>query len=383
MVPEPHPLAPVAAPAADPARIAWALQERVKELTCLYGIAQVQSRADRTLDEELAAIVLLLPPAWQYPAATSARITLDGRAFDSPGFRGGAACQAAAIAVAGHERGRVEVFYDGEHAPMDEGPFLHEERSLIDEIARQVGLGVERREGEVERSALAERLRHADRMSTIGQLAAGVAHELNEPLGAILGYSELIRDSFGLPDQTARDLERIIRASLRGREIVRQLLVFARQHAAERKPLRIEPVLREALSLVGARIRRSHVQVHTEIAADLPMVTGDSGQLQQVFVNLCVNAAQAMPAGGQLALRATRAGDGVAVVVEDTGTGMDEDTLRRAFDPFFTTKDVGQGTGLGLSVVHGIVTAHGGTIRASSRPGHGTRFELQLPGVPS
>jgi two-component system NtrC family sensor kinase len=202
-------------------RTQWALRERVKELTCLYGIAQVSDELDLTMEEVARRVVELLPPAWQYPDATAARITLDKTAFCSASFREGPHRQAAEIRVGSSLRGAVEVFYAEEKPEADEGPFLREERSLIGEVAHQVGLMLERHEAESEKTRLQEQLLRADRMATIGQLAAGVAHELNEPLGAILGYAQLQLKSFGLPDHTGRDLDRIVkeigRASCRER----------------------------------------------------------------------------------------------------------------------------------------------------------------------
>ncbi|MBI5837065.1 MAG: PAS domain-containing sensor histidine kinase [Candidatus Eisenbacteria bacterium] len=366
----------------DSSRVEWALRERVKELTCLYGIARAERTPGLSLEELLQRIVDLLPPAWQHPEVATARIRLDGLEVVSHGFAEGPFRQAAEILFLGGRRGAVEVFYVEPRPDSDEGPFLAEERSLIDDVAWQVGLIRQRRLSAEERSRMEEQLRSADRLASVGRLAAGVAHELNEPLAAILGYAELIGQNFGLPDATSRDLGQIVSATLRAREIVRKLLVFARRVPPERRPVKLEPIIRDALLLLRARCERAGVRVALQSGPGLPEIVADAGQLQQVVLNLCANAVQSMARGGTLRVSTVPAGGGVLLTVEDDGEGMTEEVCRQIFTPFFTTKGVGQGTGLGLSVVHGIVTGHGGTIRVESEPGRGTRFEVLLPPEP-
>ena len=361
--------------------IQWALRERVKELVCLYGIAKVAERPGIPLEEVARNIAALLPPAWQHPEVSTARITIDGNAFCSEPFAEGPFCQSADIVVNGAGRGKVEVFYLQERPPFDEGPFLKEERSLINEVARQVALVLERRQAETERERLQEQLRRADRLATIGKLAAGVAHELNEPLGSILGYAQLTLKDFGIPDQMGLNLEKIVKASLHAREIIRKLLLFSRQVPSEKCPVQLNHVVKDSLYLLESRCIKSGVKIGLRLAKDLPEISADGGQMQQVLLNLGVNAIQAMPGGGILKVITEPAGDHVRMIVEDTGVGMEPATLTQIFNPFFTTKDVGQGTGLGLSVVHGIIAGHGGTIHVDSAPGRGSRFEILLPAL--
>lgn len=357
----------------------WALRERVKELTCLYGIAQVADKTNLSMDDVMAHVVALLPPAWQYPECTCARILFDDRGISSPAFVAGDQRQIAPLVVEGRTVGQVEIHYKETCPDADEGPFLKEERSLITEVARQVSLILERRLAHEERAKLEQQLQHADRLATIGRLAAGVAHELNEPLGAILGFAQLTQKNFGIPDQTGRDLEKIVQAALRAREIVRKLLIFARQTSAQKVPVDMNQVVREGLYLPAARWAKTGVKIVLDLAPHLPPVEGDPSLLQQVITNLAVNAFQAMPSGGTLRVGTRQEGREVILLVEDSGEGMNEDVRRQVFTPFFTTKDVGQGTGLGLAVVHGIVTGHGGRITLDSAPGKGTRFHIVFP----
>jgi len=356
-----------------------ALRERVKELTCLYGIAHVIERPGASLQKILGHIVTLLPPAWQYPEITAARIILDGRPYVTPGFGPGKHLQSADIVVGGRKRGTVEVAYLEDRPEFAVGTFLAEEEKLIVAVAREVALIVERREAGEEKSKLQRQLIHADRLATIGQLAAGVAHELNEPLGSILGFAQLVQRCPDLPQPAGRDTEKIITASLYAREVIKKLMVFARQMPPKKVPVDLNQVVEDGFYFLEARCVKAGIEVARDLARDLPQITADPAQLKQVLVNLVVNAVQAMPDGGTLTV-GTQADDGtVSLVVRDTGVGMSPEIQERIFLPFFTTKDVDEGTGIGLAVVHGIVTAHGGSIEVQSQPGAGTRFEIRLP----
>jgi signal transduction histidine kinase len=356
-----------------------ALQERVKELTCLYGLARAVARSERDLAAILGEVVALLPPAWQYPEAARARVVVDDRTYATPGYAEGVLSQAANIMVRGKIRGKVEVNYGDPRPPADEGPFLKEERALIEAVAGEIGSLLERRAVEEERAQLQDQLRHADRLATIGQLAAGVAHELNEPLGTILGFAQLCRKQSGLPEQTVADLDKIVAATLHAREVVRKLMFFARGRPPVREKVNLNQVVEEGLSLIESRAQRAEIKIHRQVEPDLPPILADPNQLHQVLVNLLVNAIQAMPDGGLLTVETYTEADRVVLAVEDQGIGMPPAVLERIFEPFFTTKEVGEGTGLGLPVVHGIVTSHGGTVRVTSKPHKGSRFEVYLP----
>jgi len=356
-----------------------ALRERVKELTCLYGIAQIVEQGSISLKEVFQRIVELLPPAWQYPEITAARVVLDGDSYVTPGFRQSRYQQSADIVIDGRRRGVVKVAYLEEKPELAAGPFLVEEEKLIDAVAREVALIVERKEAAEEKAKLQGQLIHADRLATIGQLAAGVAHELNEPLGSILGFAQLAKKCPNLPEQAEQDMEKIITASLYTREVIRKLMVFARQMPPKKLQVSLNRVVEDGLYFLEARCAKASITVVRGLASDLPEITADPAQLNQVLVNLVVNAVQAMPSGGTLTVNTRVSDSSVLLVVEDTGAGMSEEVLGKVFLPFFTTKDVDEGTGLGLAVVHGIVTAHGGSIDVASRPGQGTRFEVHLP----
>lgn len=355
------------------------LRERIKELRCLYGIAKLVEKPEISLKEILQGIVKLLPPAWLYPNIASARILLDGESYLTSPFQESDQTQAAKIVVEGETQGKLEVFYAEEKPELDEGPFLKEERILIEALAREISLIVIRKRAEEEKLRLQEQLRHADRLATIGQLSAGVAHELNEPIGSVLGYSQLIYKHPDLPSQIKQDAEKIMKASLHAREVVKKLMLFARQTPPKKIRVNLNRVVEEGLYFLESRCEKEGIKVVCSLSENLPEVTADPAQLTQVLVNLVVNSIQAMPKGGELTVQTKALNESVLLIVKDTGVGMSENVMNKIFLPFYTTKDVGRGTGLGLAVVHGIVTSHEGAIHVTSKEGQGTTFKIQLP----
>ncbi len=360
-------------------RLQVALRERVKELTCLYGIAKLAAQPEITLEEVLQRAVELMPPGWLYPDVCCARIVLENATFTTSGFRRPKQSLKADIVVDGERRGFVEVGYIWEKPRLDEGPFLHEERNLIDAVAREVSIIVEQEQAEKERLKLQEQLRHADRLATIGQLGAGLAHELNEPLANILGFAQLAIKDESLSPQTLSDIEKIVSASLHAREVIAKLLVFARETTSKKETMNLNDVVEDGLYFLQSRCAKAGIELTLNLSENLPEIIADRSQLHQVLTNLVVNSLQAMPEGGRLDITTAGSNDHVVMTVRDTGTGISDEVKKKIFDPFFTTKDVDEGTGLGLSVVHGIVTSHGGIIDVESEVGQGTTFVLRLP----
>ena len=355
------------------------LRERIKELTCLYGVAHLAAQTDKSMEEILQGITEVLPSAWLYPEIACAQIVLDGRSYSTAPFREGRHQQRSEINVNGKQRGWIEVAYFEERPELDEGPFLREERVLLDTLAKEIANILIGRQAEQDKLNLEEQVRHADRLATIGQLAAGVAHELNEPLGSILGFSQLAKKCPGLPHQAELDIEKIFNASLHARDIVKKLLIFARQMPPQKIKVNVNQLVEEGLNFFKSRCTKEGIKLICSLSPDLPEVDADPSQLNQVVVNLMVNALQAMPQGGELRIQTLYEGNQVSLIIEDTGVGMSEEVLEKIFTPFFTTKEVGKGTGLGLPVVHGIITSHGGSIKVESKVGQGTKFDIQLP----
>ena len=233
-------------------------------------------------------------------------------------------------------------------------------------------------------------LLQAEKLSAIGQLVAGVAHELNNPLTSVIGYAQLLEEELSdapvAPEkqsQFASDLRRIAEESERAARIVRNLLAFARRQAAERTPQDVVELFGRVLSLRTYEHRLNNIELQVDFEPDLPMVIADGGQLQQALLNLVLNAEQAMRGRANRRLHVGARFDAAAAAVElfvaDSGHGIENANLTKIFDPFFTTRDVGEGTGLGLSICYGIVRDHGGQIVVLSRSGVGTTFSLLLP----
>ncbi|MFZ5763223.1 MAG: GAF domain-containing protein [Thermodesulfobacteriota bacterium] len=248
-----------------------------------------------------------------------------------------------------------------------------------------------------EQRLMEEHLRQVQKMEAMGTLAGGIAHDFNNILSPILGYAELAQTRLGANDPLAGDLRQIVKAANRAKELVQQILTFSRRAEHAKKPLQPQLLVKEALKLLRASLP-STIEIRQEIPVDCGTIMGDPTQLHQVVMNLCTNAFHAMRAtGGVLAVRMARieigesdlkvaalnlaAGPYVLLEVSDTGCGMDQETMARIFEPYFTTKAKGEGTGLGLSVVHGIVKAAGGHITVYSEPGQGTTFHVYLPAV--
>ncbi|RJQ51301.1 MAG: PAS domain S-box protein [Desulfobacteraceae bacterium] len=357
------------------------LIERNKELTCLYGMAKIAVNSDISLPELLQSIVTILPPAFQFPEIASARIQMKEDSYATAGFKESDHKLCEKIIIQRKELGSIEVFYPAKRVRKGKGRihFLIEEHRLLRTIARQVTLMIEKKLADDKRLELEGQLRHADRLAKIGQLTAGVAHELNEPLGNILGFAQLAVKTPDLPFQVCRDLENIVQSSLHAREIIKKLMLFSRQMPHRKVRVNLNTLIADGLAFIEPRFANNQIRFIKDLDPDLPEITADPSQLTQVLVNLVINAVQAMPAGGALTIETIAEDEAAVLCVKDTGIGMEKEIVEQIFLPFFTTKEVDQGTGLGLSVVHGIVTAHGGKIMVDSEKGKGSRFTIQFP----
>ena len=260
-------------------------------------------------------------------------------------------------------------------------PFSYRGKPHIFGVVRDIS---ERKQAEAEKRRLETLLRQAQKMEAIGTLAGGIAHDFNNILTAILGYTDLA--AYVLPAESpAREhLRAVSRAGARARELVEQILTFSRQGEQERRPMQISPVVKEVLKLLRASLP-STIEIRQKISEETGMILADPGQIHQILLNLCANAADAMEeTGGVLEVELCNDdadGRQLRLTVRDTGSGIDPQLRERIFDPFFTTKERGKGTGLGLSVVHGIVESHGGTITVESNAGHGSEFHIRFPRI--
>ena len=230
-----------------------------------------------------------------------------------------------------------------------------------------------------ERVSLEEQLQQSDKLSSIGLLAAGVAHEVNTPLAGISSYSQMLMQQIPDTDPRHQLLEKIHRQTSRASSIVNNLLNFSRVSDALYAPVDLNRVIDDTIQLLDAQLRNTEIEVERRYADDLPLAPGDGPKLQQVLMNLILNARDAMPHGGRLEISTEADDDSVVISVRDTGLGIAPEHLAKIYDPFFTTKQIGKGTGLGLAVSYGIIRDHGGHINVESKLGEGTRFQITLP----
>jgi PAS domain S-box-containing protein len=281
--------------------------------------------------------------------------------------------------------------------------FLNSIYPVKDEQGRTVRLAIfgqditERKLSEKEKAKLEAQLRQSQKLEAIGTLAGGIAHDFNNILAAILGYTEMALDDVPEDSSPRHDLEQVLAATYRAKDLVKQILAFSRQgETRERRPIAIVPIVKEALKLLRSTLPTT-IELRQDISDESGSVMGDPTQLHQVLLNLCTNAAHAMrgscgvlevtlggvefDANSAGSFEDLKPGSYVKLAVSDTGHGMDSATLERIFDPYFTTKRTSEGSGLGLAVVHGIVKRHEGCVFVRSEPGKGTVFELFFPGI--
>lgn len=355
------------------------LAERVKELSCLYAVARVAQANERSLPERLQEVVDVIPRGWQFPEAAMVHLRLDDQEF-------GVAEHSefsirSTLSVDRQLRGEISVAYADGTISGEEALFLPEEQQLLDKIAADLSLIVERHERRERQALLEARMRSNDRLTILAEITAGIAHELNTPLGNVLGYAELLKK-----DETERerrsDLQRIIDSALIGREIVKKLMYFSCEMPAQFQLADANKALRDTVHLLAQRLEQQRVSVQWSLSAAIPMLRIDQVQFAQVVSNLVLNAAAAMPKGGTITMGSAHTGTAVTITIADTGSGIDAEHLKKIFQPFFTTKPTGEGTGLGLAVVHGIIKGHGGNVSVASTVGEGTTFTLSFP-VPS
>jgi PAS domain S-box-containing protein len=312
-------------------------------------------------------------PVWVPDVAAEASF-LRGAEAQRIGLHG-----ACAVPIRSRERiAGVAVFFCRERRPPDA-----EVIALLTDVASRIGLYLEYRRIQEEVDRQREILQQRERLAALGTLAAGLAHEINNPIAVVSSRIELMlqdSDGPGLPPEVREDLLVLQRNVRRVGQLAQGLLAFARQAPQQRRPVSLNQVVEETLLLVERQMQRLGIEVRRVLDATLPAILGDMSALQQVTLNLLTNAKEAMAGPGTVTVETRRALDReghVELVVADTGPGIPPEALSRIFDPFFTTK--AQGTGLGLSLSYGIVRAHGGTIRVVSEPGRGTAFILAFP----
>jgi PAS domain S-box-containing protein len=261
----------------------------------------------------------------------------------------------------------------GVHLQVSTSPVFNREGDItgVVHIARDVS----------ERKQMEEQLIMTDRLASVGELVSGIAHELNNPLTSVIGFSQLVMEE-DVPDTIKKDLDIVYNEANRAARIVKSLLTFAHKHTPVKQISQVNNIIEDVLKLRAYEHRVNNIEVVTRFTPDLPQIMVDYFQMQQVFLNVVTNAESAMIEahnGGKLTITTGLVDGVVKVSLADNGPGISNENMSQIFTPFFTTKEVGKGTGLGLSICHGIVTGHGGKIYARSQPGKGVTFFIELP----
>jgi len=384
------------------------IEERVKELNCLYGISELIEKPGISLIEIFQGTVDLVRLAWQYPDITCVRLNMDDQEFCSKNFRETIWKQTAKITVHGQVNGSLDVFYLDEKAEEDEGPFIREERNLIDAVSKRLGRITERKQA-AESTKLRERqLVQADKMISLGILVSGVAHEINNPNYVIAsnifplkkiweGITLILNEyhnKYGdfeiagmeysmVQEQISNIFTNISDGSGRIKNIVHELKQFARDQPDKYvEMIQLNNVVQSALTLLQSMIKKSTKHFSYDLHEDLPLLKGNYQQLEQVVINLLQNACQALTNVGESICVSTHCDhlqETLILEIVDEGSGIPKERLKRVTDPFFTTKREIGGVGLGLSISSKLVIEHGGSLRFTPGLERGTIVTVSLP----
>ena len=353
------------------------LKERVKELTCLYEVTSIIVNSDYDqLETSLEAIVHCLKRAWQFSDVTEVLLSTDGYLVKTDDFSSEMATITSGIKVFNRVNGKITIGYPSEKYAVSD--FLKEEQTLLNNVSLAIGNLLERKQIRDSETAAKRQMERADRLHILGEITAGIAHELNTPLANILGFAELLQEN--IKDQDAvRDLKKIVDNAIFSREIVKKLLFFACEMPQEMKTVELKPVIENVLKLLSPSLREKKIKLTKSFGNDSMKLKADTVQFTQVLFNLIMNAAYYSPIGGNIDVNVTEKGKNVRITISDEGKGIDPQIGDKIFEPFFTTKPTGDGSGLGLSVVHGIINSHKGKISHEPNTPKGTIFTVDFP----
>ncbi len=357
------------------------LKERVKELNCLYSISKIFNKistdGNNNIGFILKKIISIIPYGYQIPEKTIVKILFDKKEYYNNDIiiKTRKYFQREKIIIKNNVRGYIEVFYNGN---SQGNPFLREERKLIKAVCVEISQMIERIEQNNERRIIEQQLVHSDRLATLGTLAAGIAHELTEPIGSILGFAQLTLKHENITKEAKEDVNKIINSALHGREIIRKLLFFSRQDKQKKINVNINNSIMNDFNFLESRCEKEGIEIIKELDHKIPEIKIDPIHVNQIIVNLMVNSIQAMPHGGKLNITTKLRKDEICLSIRDTGVGIKRDIMSKIFEPFFTTKKE-TGTGLGLSVINNIIKSYNGKINVRSKVNNGTVFEITLP----
>lgn len=352
------------------------LQERIKELSCLYDVSTIANQFEKSFDQIVQEITERVSLAWCYPEDAICQIRIEDQEWTSAPIDTDTHRQLERIALNGQIIGSMCIHYRKDRRTAND--FLQEERKLLKKLTDELRHLYEQKilkEREYTFERIAQR---QDRIKILEEITAGIAHELNTPLGAILGFAQLIIDST-TDKQTANDATKIMNSALHAREIVKKLMYFSNEMPQQIGTYDLGPLILETVELLKPNLLAKNLEIKVELPESSILADVDSVQFAQVLFNLLINAIYASHPDTEILVELIDLNEKYSLQIHDYGTGIAPEIQERIFDPFFSTKPVGEGTGLGLSVCQGIIKSYGGKILVASQPNEGTTFHIELP----
>lgn len=352
------------------------LQERIKELSCLYEVSSILAKNENSVEESLSKSILALQRAWRYPEKVFLELQLDDILLSTKKIPKNTIFEEYEVSVFREAKGFLRVHYPSPE--FEQKDFLSEEKRLMEKIAREIGSFFEREQIREKEEIFKRSAQRNDRLSILGEITAGIAHELNTPLGNILGFAELIEERTS-DAQIKNDIQKIIKSAIFSREVVKKLMFFACEMPQNMEFIKIKPIILQALALLGPNFKKAGISYTFKMENSNLKAQLDSIQLSQVLFNILINAIYISPESSNIEVEVSNDEQYFYLEVRDEGPGIKKDIRSRIFEPFFSTKPLGEGSGLGLSVVHGIVKSHKGEIFAIDNHPRGTIFKIRLP----
>lgn len=352
------------------------LRERIKELTCLYDITSVFVQNSVDIEETLYKICHILKAAWKYSDNAVVELQLLDLYIQTSKIPEHSIFQESKLVAGEKVQGFLRVHYPTPR--FNTSHFLLEEQKLLNKVGFEILGYYNKKQQKEQQEKLKRALERNDRLNILGEITAGIAHELNTPLGNILGFAELIENS-SENDQVKKDADKIIKAAIYSREVVKKLMFFSCEMPQNRKMTLIDPIVSQALVLLNPNFKKAQVDYELQNKAPQLKAQVDTIQLTQVLFNLLINSLYASPPHTTIKVIVAEKNENLSIKICDEGSGIKEENLSKIFEPFFTTRPIGEGSGLGLSVVHGIVKSHKGSIHVSKNEPKGAIFEIILP----
>lgn len=351
------------------------LKERIKELTCLYDISTIIIKGS-PIPETLQEIVSVLKVAWRFSEDAIVELKFDNQYFTTSTIPEKTVFQTNILIINENPVGFVKIHYPW--PDYSEEHFMIDEQKLLNMACLEISSFIEKKINIEKEIILKRSIERVDRLSILGEITAGIAHELNTPLGNILGFAELIKEQ-STDKQISNDISKIINASIYSREIVKKLMFFSCEMPQNMEFLTLNPIISEALLLLGPNLKKAGISCQLIFEDDSLKAQIDNIQLTQVLFNILLNSIYASPKESTILVHVYNDKENFYIDIKDEGTGIPEEIKPKIFEPFFTTKPIGEGSGLGLSVVHGIIKSHKGNILAKDNSPNGTIFEIRLP----